>query len=581
MKIVFHALALMLAIAAPAAAQSGATDKASATPAVGDLRKVGDVHFPTTCDPAVQDDFDRGLALLHSFFYEEARRVFTAIAEQDPKCASAWWGVAATYYHPIWTAPSKEEFAAGQAAIRKARELSGGVNETERGFITALDAFYSGMDAPLTNLGKEAAAKVGMDAGTGPQSQSCHGPVSGDYKSCSVAYEKALERLVASQPKNTDAAAFYALQLVATAAPGDPSLAHQKKAAGILEGLYAQHPNHPGLAHYLIHSYDYPPLARDGLKAAEAYADIAPWVPHALHMPSHIFTRLGMWKENIESNLASADAARKYAAAHYDGATSFEEMHALDYLAYGYLQTAQDAKARSVLDRLRRVERSYPEDDFVVAYAAGAMPARYALERRQWKEAATLEPPLARLVKKFPFAQAHVAYARALGAARTGDLAAAKTEAARLDELAAGVTEPRFKFFRSLTEVQAMTARGWIAHAEKRNDDAVALLRRAAQMEDSLGKHPVSPGAIFPARELLAELLTEIGKPTEALAEFEASLKIYPARFNAVYGAARAAERAGKTDLAGRYYGELTALASERDAKRPELDRARAFRASK
>lgn len=527
---------------------------------LGDLGKVGSVSFPTSCDPAVQAEFERGLALLHSFFYEEARRVFTEVASKDPTCAMAQWGIAMTYYHPLWAAPEPTEFAAGLEAIGKARSL-GAKTEPEKDFITAAEAFYTG----------EVGATGGADA------ESCHGPVGGDYKSCAIAYRKALEQVHARYPDNTDAAAFFSLQLVATAVPGDVLLAQQKAAAEILEEFYADQPNHPGLVHYLIHAYDYPPLAQNGLPAAQTYASVAPWVPHALHMPSHIFTRLGMWDENIQSNMASAKASREYSAKYHPGIANSEELHAMDYMTYGYLQTAQDAKAKEVLAQLAAIQQTKPENEMILAYACGSMPARYALERRQWKEAAALALPDRPFWKRFPFAEAHIVYARGVGAVKSGDLDQARKETQRLDELSAAITEPKFKYFQQHVATQRKTVNGLLALAEGRQSEGLQMLQRAAAVEDSLGKHPVSPGALFPARELLAEALLDAGRPAEALVEFEASLKIYPGRFNGVAGAARAAESAGNADRARAYNQQLLGLAKQNSARRVELVKAQEY----
>jgi tetratricopeptide (TPR) repeat protein len=546
-------IALSAGLLAPAPGRA-----APAPPALGDLSKVGAVRFPTTCDPAVQQEFERGLALLHSFFYEEARRVFTSVAEKDPECAIAWWGIAMSHWHPIWTPPDSTELALGRAAVARAL-AAGKKDDRERAYIKAIQAYYEGLDEPVI-AGAPAAVE-----------QSCHGPRTADAKGRAACFLREIEQVASHHPEDTEAAAFLALALLGTAPPGDPALANQKRAAGILEARYAERPDHPGLAHYLIHSYDYPPLADKGLKAADAYAAMAPWVPHALHMPSHIYSRLGMWEENNAANRASAEAARAYAASHHPGAASFEELHALDYLIYGHLQAGQDREAKRVLARLGEIRKTHPETDFAVGYAFGAMPARYALERRQWKEAAGLVMPPMPFWSRLPFAEGHIVYARAVGAARSGDLAAATAAAARLGELSASATDPRFRYFSDQMELQRQAALGLVALARGEREEAIRVLRAAAVREDSLGKHPVSPGAILPIRELLAETLLEGGRAADALAEFEAVLTIYPRRFNAVAGAARAAAAAGKDDAARRHYGELVALAKKGDGTRPEL----------
>jgi tetratricopeptide (TPR) repeat protein len=548
-----------------AALVGGAHAAGTATPsrAVGDLGKVGTVKFPTSCDPALQAQFERGVALLHSFFYPEARRVFTEVARQDPECAMAYWGIAMTYYHPLWTPPDSSELAAGMAAVEKALAAKE-QGEREGEFVHAIAAYYRGLDSPLAVA----------EAAPAP---SCHGGGVVDNRGRAACFRREMEKIATNHPDDVDAAAFYALSLVATAPVGDPELKNQKQSAALLEKWYARQPQHPGLAHYLIHTYDYPPLASKGLPAARAYAGIAPEVPHALHMPSHIFTRLGMWEETIRSNQASAEAARRYGAATSPGAATHEELHAMDYMMYAYLQTAQDLKAKEVMDQLAHVTRTFPEVDFAAGYAFGAIPARYALERRQWKEAAALEIRPMTFWSKLPFAEGHVAYARAVGAVRSGDLVKARASAARLEELARASTDPRFLYFADQMGIQMKAALALIALAEGRREDAIGQLRRAAAEEDSLGKHPVSPGAMLPVRELLAESLLEIGRPAEALVEFQASLHLNPGRFNAVYGAAKAADKAGKPAEARKYYGQLVALDKAADGTRAELVEARAY----
>jgi tetratricopeptide (TPR) repeat protein len=534
----------------------GLTPRASEAPPVGDLGKVGTVVFPTSCSAKAQPEFLRGVALLHSFFYEEARRVFASAAAIDPRCAMAHWGVAMTWYHPIWAPPTDDDLAAGLQAITRA-EAAGAGTERERDFIAAVATFY----------------RSAKETATGPSGQSCHGPT--DFVARRAAFSKALERLHGRYPDDIEAAAFYALSLLLSS-PKEEDLPVHLKAAGILEPLWKNNPSHPGLVHYLIHAYDTPTLAEKGLAAADQYASLAPRIPHALHMPSHIYTRLGMWQKSIDANRASADAARDYAARYHPDAANYNELHALDYLAYAYLQTAQDAKARQVADRLAKITRSYPEVDFAVAYAAGAIPARLALERQAWKEAATLAPPRPALVEKFPFDSGHVEFARALGRVRTGDPAGARAAMATMQHLHDASTDPRAAFFRRQLELQMLAVNGWVAWAESRQDEALALLRYAADEEDALGKHPVSPGAIVPIRELLGDLYLELNRPLEALAAFERSLQLNPGRYRATAGAARAAEAAGRMEAARDYYRRLTELARDGDGERPELARARA-----
>jgi hypothetical protein len=547
------ALTLLVGLALPAAAAE--------RPTVGDLGKTGTVHLVTSCAPAVQSDFEHATALLHSFFYDEARRVFTKVAAGDPKCAMAQWGIAMTLWHPLWTPPAPEDMAAGREAIAKAKAI-GGKTDLERGFVASLEAFY-GATAPGA-----AAGETGL---------SCHGTTGGgDHPARAAAYEQAMAELNAQHPDDVEVTTFYALSLLASASPTDKTLKNQTRATQILEPLFVKYPTHPGVAHYLIHGYDYPPVAEKGLAAAKAYAAIAPWVPHALHMPAHIFTRLGMWDEVIATNLASADASRQYAARTHPDATEFEELHALDYMIYGYLQTGQDAKAKGVVDHVRAVRKTNPEVDFAASYAMGAVPARYALERRQWAEAAALvDPPLPTWMK-LPLGAGHLAFARALGAARAGRVEDARRAIAELEQVAAVLTEPRQQYFGKQAAMQVGVVKGWLAAAEGHMDQAEKLLRTAADSDDLLGKHPVSPGTLLPSRELLADFLLEQKRPKEALAEYEACLKVNPRRLNSLYGAARAAEGAGDRESAHRYYAEITAMAAP-DATRPEIAQARAF----
>ena len=529
-------------------------------PEPGDLRGVGKVTFPITCAPDVQSDFARAVALLHSFFYEEARRVFTSVAERDPKCAMAQWGIAMTWWHPIWTPPAPDEMRAGKAAIEKAMSMNVGSGR-ERGFITGLNTYYNTPDSSV-------AAPVG---------QSCHGPVG--PRDRVIAYEKAMRQLRDKYPDDFEVQTFYAFAVLATgyATPNDTSLAKQLEAAGILEKLWKQNANHPGVVHYLIHSYDYPQFAQRGLTAAQTYNSIAPWVPHALHMPSHIFTRLGMWDESIAANRASAEASRAYSAMRHRDATEAEELHALDYMAYSYLQEAQDAEAKKIVDFAAKVKKTNPELEFSAAYALAAIPTRYAFERNDWAAAANLAIPNLPHWSSFPFMEALIEYGHALGRAHTGDLDGARKAIARMQQLRDATKEPKFDYFKSHLELQMQAALAWVAAAEGKKNDAIDMLRRAADSEDILGKHPVSPGAFVPIREQLGALLLEMGQPTEAQREFEAALKIYPGRFRGLYGAAQAAEQAGDNENASRYYTKLAAQTSKAGGSRDELNHVREF----
>ena len=533
---------------------------ASTPPTPGDLWRTGKVDFPVSCAKDAQAEFTRGVALLHSFFYEEARRAFTSVTEQDPKCAMAQWGVAMTSWHPIWTPPTPDEMSAGKAAIDQATKI-GGKTDRERGFINALNVYYNTAD-------NSASSQVG---------QSCHGPVG--PRDRVVAYEKAMRQLYDKYSNDFEVETFYAFAVLAVgyATPSDTTLSKQLEAAALLEKLWKKNPNHPGVIHYLIHCYDYPALAERGLVAAKSYGLIAPWVPHALHMPSHIFTRLGMWDESIASNRSSAEASRSYAAMRHRDATEAEELHALDYLAYSYLQQAEDAKAKEVVDLAAKVRKTNPEMEFSAAYALAAIPSRYALERNDWRSAAALEIPKVPHWASFPFMEALIEYAHALGRAHTGDLNGARKAIARIKQLRDATKEAKFDYFKQHLEVQMQAASAWIAYAEGKKDEALEMLRRSADAEDVLGKHPVSPGALVPIREQLGSLLLELGRAKEARQEFQAALKIYPGRFRGLYGAALAAEQSGDKQSAQRLYAKLAAQTAQSDAAREELKRIREY----
>src|SRR5438270_6581771 len=435
----------------------------AAVPEPGDLRAAGSVDFKVSCAPEVRSEFIRGVALLHSFFYEEARRIFTEVAAKDPTCAMAQWGIAMTWWHPIWTPPTPDEMSAGKAAAEKAMAMKAGTDR-ERGFITALNIYYNTPDGPAT----------------GDVGQSCHGPVGS--RDPVIAYEKAMRKLYEKYPDDFETQTFYALAVLAVgyANPTDTTLSNQIKAAGILEKLWKKNPNHPGVAHYLIHSYDYPVLAERGLAAARSYGSIAPWVPHALHMPSHIFTRLGMWEESIAANRSSAEASRAYAAKRHREATEAEELHALDYMAYSYLQEGQDNKAKEIVDFAGTVRKTNPELEFSAAYALAAIPSRYALERNAWSEAATLPIPKLPHWSSYPSFEGLIEYSHALGQAHAGDIEGARKAIDRMRQLRDSSTDPRLDYFKRQLDLQIQAASAWVTYSAGKKDEAVNLLRRAA-----------------------------------------------------------------------------------------------------
>ena len=510
--------------------------------------RLGAVRFATSCAPAVQPRFDRAVALLHSFHLDAAVGAFTEVAAADPTCGIAHWGVAMAWLgNPLAAAPSARGLQEGAAAVARAR-AAGVKSARERDYVDAVEIFYK-------------------DADTVP------------HRTRALAYEKAMERITARYPDDREAAVFYALALNITLDPNDKTYANQLKAAAILEQVFAEQPNHPGVAHYLIHSYDFPPIAAKGLPAARRYASIAPSAPHALHMPSHIFTRVGDWAESIETNRASARAAADTLAAggSQTGLRSYEGLHAYDYMMYGYLQLARDREARALVDEVTST-RKLNVDHFAGAFALAAIPARFALERGQWAEAAVLTPRPADLAwSKFPQAESIVWFARGLGAARSGEPARARQDVARLEALRDGMTAAKSLYWAHQSEVQRLAVAAWIARAEQRDDEALALMRASAEAEDLVEKHPVTPGPVKPARELLAEMLIELGQPASALREVETSQRVEPNRFQGLYLAARAAELSGETAKARAYYARLVELGKDADPSRPELEQARRF----
>lgn len=541
-SLVAGAASLFAAFTRPVAAQEHQHDARGA-------EDVGRVAFPTSCAAAVQPDLERAVAMLHSFWYEKAEAAFIGIAARDPECAMAHWGAAMSVFKPLWQPSSPAELQRGAAAAARAAAATH-TSAREQAYARAIGAFYE-------------------DAATRPHAARV------------LSYEGAMQKLHDAYREDDEAAAFYALALLGGAAvsPSDPTFARQKRAAALLNGVAAAHPRHPGIAHYFIHAYDSPELAPLALPAARAYATIAPSVPHALHMPSHIFTRLGLWDDAIASNIASADVARAYALkAGIPGAWD-QELHALDYLMYAYLQGAQDQRAEQVLQRLRAVTHAEPPV-VAAAYTLAAAPARYALERHDWRAAAALVLPQTNIRwENYRWSESNIYYAAALGAARTGDLKRARQHVATLESM---YLELRGKDkYAGLIEAQRRAAAGWIAQAEGRAGEAAALLRSAAELEESIEKHPVTPGAVLPARELFGDLLMAQQKPAEALLAYEATLKYSPGRFNSVAGAMRAAERSGDSAAARRYAGQLLALTAHADTARPEIADAKRLAAAK
>ena len=457
--------------------------------------KVGRVNFPVSCSAASQAAFGTAVAKLHSFWYEEAEHDFNTIATKEPSCSMAYWGVAMSNHHPLWYPPTSAEVGRAQAALAAAKSHPA-KTARERAYLAAVDSLFAGYAAP-------------------------------EYASRVEAYADAMAKIANENPKDTEATIFYALALRATASPTDKTFTKQKTAGAILETIYRRQPQHPGLAHYIIHCYDYAELASQGLSAARSYAKIAPSVPHALHMPSHIFIRLGLWDEAVKSNQASANAARQYEAkSKFENGTAWDQrLHALDYLEYAYLQMGQLDQAKQVLDEVGAVKTSKPNNT-TASYARAAVPARYLLEQQKWADAAKLP-----LTTDSPESQAITYWARAIGAAHNGDVAGAQESLTQLQVLRDKLQQTPGPYpWHTMVEIQRLQAAGWIAHAQGKNDEALEQLRAAAELEDKTDKHPVTPGAVLPGREQLADLLMALGKTEEAKKEYEAAVRESPKR---------------------------------------------------
>lgn len=498
--------------------------------------QVGTVHFPTSCAPSVQKPIERGVAMLHSFWYEEAEKQFQQIEKDDPQCAIAHWGLAMSLWHQLWNRPERAVLDRGEAELKAGRALR--ATPREHDYIVALSAFYAHPSRP--------------------------------YQKRVNAYSKAMAKVSQRNADDHEAAAFYALSLLASEPDHDKNNTNRKQAAAVLEKLFAEEPNHPGVAHYLIHTYDKPDMAQQGLPAARKYAQLAPAAPHALHMPAHIFARLGLWQDDIDSNVASIAATQKEAAMHMGG--EGHQFHAMDFLIYAYLQTGREADAQKIIDEVRAMppmQDMYGMGFDPRMFAMSAFPASYALELHHWSEAAELP-----LVDGADDVNHSVTLlARVIGAARGGDAAQARKELAALVEiqkkLEAGKKKDQGEY-RSVSE-EVTTAQGWAAHAEGHNDEALRLLRSIADQEE--GEAEASQG--IPVHEMIADILLQANRPGDALAEYELSLKNDPGRFDSLFGAAQAAAADGKNDKARSYYAQVVKNCQGSSSERAELKQAR------
>ncbi len=502
-------------------------------------KQFGTVDFDISGTEKAQADFDLALKLLHSFEYDEAEKVFAKIIDEEPTCAMAYWGIAMANFHPLWTPPLEPELIKGSKAIDIAKNIKQ-KTARESDYINAIATFY-------TNWAKE------------PHKVRCN------------KFEEAMGNLSKKYTDDKEAATFYALALAAAADPADKTFAKQKKAGSILTGLYPAQPNHPGVVHYIIHTYDYPELATLALPAARKYAEVAPSSAHALHMPSHIFTRLGLWDECIQSNSASVSSAQCYAETagikgHWD-----EELHGLDYLVYAYLQKGDNAMAKKQYDYLKTIQSVSPLN-FKVAYAFASIPSRYLLENKLWKEASVLRSHSSNFPwPTYPWQEALLHFTRLMGNAHLGKLDSARVQLFKLNDCYNKLYEQKDTYKAGQVQIQIISGEAWIQLAEGRQKEALISMNTAADLEDKTEKHPVTPGEVIPARELQGDMLMELHHYPQALLAYEAVLAKHPNRFNALYGAGMAAFKNNKQEKAKDYFSKLTAIASTGNADKPLL----------
>ena len=504
----------------------------------------GTVHFEITAPENVQKDFNTAVELLHSFEYDESEKEFARIIDKAPACAMAYWGVAMCNFHPLWEPPTELNLQKGSGAIAIAQSIAN-KSDLESGFINAAASYYEDWNKS-------------------------------DLHDRSIRFEKEMQDVHVKYPAEGEAPIFYALALCAAADPRDKSYGNQKKAGAILDSMYTKEPNHPGIIHYLIHTYDYPGLAKLALPAAKRYASVAPSSAHAQHMPSHIFVRLGLWDDCIQSNLQSISSAACYAQSsgiqgHWD-----EELHGLDYLVYAYLQKGENAFAADRLNDLARIEKVYPEN-FKVAYAFAAIPSRIALENKNWKDASALTLHSHFPWDKFPWQEAIIHFARLLGSAHIGNLRAAKEELGRLNDLRDSLDKQKDDYKMKQVNVQILAGEAWISFYSNKKEEALRLMKLSADLEDSTEKHPVTPGEVLPARELYADMLKETKQYESALHAYQEVLQRSPNRFNSLCGVAICSEKTGKSKEAMAYYKQLSAMIDPKNCTRNEWIHAKSF----
>ena len=504
----------------------------------------GELSFAISCKNSSRETFNLAVSLLHSFEYNEAEKTFVKIIDADPECAMAYWGVAMSIYHALWFAPSDIELEKGFDILSVAESAPRNAREQE--YLDAIGAFYDDWQ----NL---------------------------NHATRALKVEMKMEEIYENHPDDTEAAIFYALALKSTADRSDMTYSKQRKAGKILEEIFPDQPNHPGVAHYIIHNYDNPELAHLALPTARRYAEIAPSSAHAQHMPSHIFTRLGLWQESINSNINSASSAVCYAkAVNMEGLGDFE-IHAIDYLVYAYLQQGDNESASEQYDYLLRIGK-VSSNSTGVAYPLAAIPSRMALENKDWPRASNLElPPIEFAWDEHPWEQSILYFARALGASHTGDLDQAQNDISKLESYYQQLLELDEKYYANQVMIQIKTAQAWLFYAEGNLEEALALMQESAEMESHTAKHPVTPGEVLPASELLGDMLLQMAKPQMALEAYEVDLKGHPNRFNGIYGAAVASKMLNDKQKATMYFEMLLALDETSVSDRPEIDEAREY----
>ncbi len=507
----------------------------------------GEVSFSLSCSYEMRETFNLGLTLIHSFEYAEAEKAFVSILDQDPECLMAYWGRAMSILnHPLSFKQNPKSLKRGEELLKIAKTLTPN-NEREKDYIDAVSIYFKDWQ----NL---------------------------DTQTRKLNYESKMEELHVKYPDDVETAVFYSLSVLATADLNDKTYSKQKKSGKILEKLFEKYPNHPGIAHYIIHNYDSPELAHMALTTARKYAIIAPSSAHAQHMPSHIFTRLGLWNESIKSNIDSADSAVCYAESVNPNANWVSEIHALDYLVYAYLQLGDNAKAQSEMNKMEEIKEVFPADHFASAYALIAVPSRLAIENKNWELATQLELPKTKLDwDKAHWPKAILHFSRALGYSNIGNSSAAENELKSLIILRDKLTEAKNTYESGQVTIQIEAVRGWIEYSKGNSKKAIEYMKLASNLESKTSKAAVTPGEIIPADELLADLYLALNKPEKALEAYKVNLKGHPFRFNGIYGAAKAAEKLNNVKLAVYYYDQLVKLSSETNSSRPEIIEAKNF----